>query len=111
VDEPHCLKGGRNVFGSPDFESGSVHSQRARPGLTKRAQSASEGVEFLFIRSRCSEKSNSGDVCRVLRSCGQRPNSRRAAETVRSHPCFRPTRIAHFIYGKESAALRDFDPP
>src|SRR5262249_27538799 len=48
--------------------------------VAKRAQSASEGVKFLFIRSCCSEKSNSGDLCRLLRAPREGPRHRRAAE-------------------------------
>jgi hypothetical protein len=48
--------------------------------VAKRAQSASEGIEFLFIRSRCSEKSNSGELCWLLRPRRKRPRRRSTAE-------------------------------
>src|SRR5262249_50460023 len=48
--------------------------------VTKRAQSIAEGIEFPLIWRSSSKKSNSGDLCRLLRKCRQRPRRRRAAE-------------------------------
>jgi hypothetical protein len=41
--------------------------------VAERPQAASEGVEVLFIRPRCSEESNTGDFCRLLRARRERP--------------------------------------
>jgi hypothetical protein len=89
--------------------------------VAKRVQSVAEGIEFLFIRSRCSEKSNSGELCRLLRSRRKRPRRRDAAEqryklatlqlTELHPPPLTMERQDSGLASIESAlaALRDFD--